>query len=70
MGGSASTGNVTAVAENPGHRSGADHRGPPPVAQDMDAHSPDPWQTTEVVLPLETAQAAQAFTEVVEAYAA
>jgi pyrimidine-specific ribonucleoside hydrolase len=41
-----------------------------PVAQDGDALSRDPWQRIEVVLDLDTAQAAQAFTDAVDAYAA
>jgi pyrimidine-specific ribonucleoside hydrolase len=41
-----------------------------PVAQDAGALSQDPWRTIEVVLDLDAAQAAQAFTEVVDGYAA
>jgi pyrimidine-specific ribonucleoside hydrolase len=41
-----------------------------PAAAALQAHSPDPWQTLEVVLDLDVQQAAQAFTEVVDAYAA
>jgi pyrimidine-specific ribonucleoside hydrolase len=41
-----------------------------PIAQDAGALSRDPWRTVEVVLDLDTAKAAQAFTDVVDAYAA
>jgi pyrimidine-specific ribonucleoside hydrolase len=41
-----------------------------PVARDLQASSPDPWATLEVVLDLDVQQAAEAFTEVVDAYAA
>jgi len=40
-----------------------------PVAQDANARSEDPWRSIEVVLDLEEAKAAQAFTDVVDAYA-
>ena len=40
-----------------------------PVAQ-AGASGPDPWARVEVVLDLDATQAAQAFTEVVDAYAA
>lgn len=40
-----------------------------PIAQDQ-AGSADPWRSVEVVLDLNTAQAAQAFTDVVDTYAA
>lgn len=40
-----------------------------PDAQDQTG-SPDPWRSVEVVLDLDAAQAAQAFTDVVDAYAA
>ena len=40
------------------------------VAQDAGSLSRDPWPSIEVVLDLDVAQAAQAFTEVVDAYAA
>ena len=41
-----------------------------PVSYDLQARSADPWQTLEVVLDLDVQQAAQAFTEVVDAYTA
>lgn len=41
-----------------------------PVAHDVQARSADPWQVLEVVLDLDVQQAAQAFTEVVDAYTA
>ncbi|CAA9299063.1 MAG: hypothetical protein AVDCRST_MAG48-1166 [uncultured Friedmanniella sp.] len=41
-----------------------------PIAYDLQARSADPWQTLEVVLELDVQQAAQAFTDVVDAYAA
>lgn len=41
-----------------------------PVAQDAGALAGDPWRTVEVVLDLDVQQAAHAFTEVVDAYAA
>jgi pyrimidine-specific ribonucleoside hydrolase len=41
-----------------------------PIAQDVAALGRDPWRSIEVVLDLDTAQAAQAFTDVVDAYAA
>ncbi|SDR86291.1 pyrimidine-specific ribonucleoside hydrolase [Friedmanniella luteola] len=41
-----------------------------PVAQELQARSDDPWPTVEVVLDLDVQQAARAFTEVVDAYAA
>ena len=41
-----------------------------PVAAAVQAESTDPWRTLEVVLDLDVQQAALAFTEVVDAYAA
>ncbi|GAA1427228.1 nucleoside hydrolase [Microlunatus lacustris] len=41
-----------------------------PVAAAVQAQSTDPWRTLEVVLDLDVAQAAQAFTAVVDLYAA
>ena len=41
-----------------------------PIAQDAEALGRDPWRTIEVVLDLDPARAARAFTDVVDAYAA